>query len=178
MKRISDLTIDLKEEYKNSLLIQHCRGDDKDPSRRLILQKYLKEKYASRFKEELSKESKKSIRFRGGVSKDKEDVNTYAEDYFDEMCTPAFFRILETTINWNMFEKDGLCANDALVYYKDYPELGYGPIKQKERCKNKSKFTCSKCMKVSYCSKDCSIQYWQYHKKICKEIRKIASEVD
>ena len=77
MKRISALTIDLKEEYKNSLLIQHCRGDDKDPSRRLILQKYLKEKYALRFKEELSKESiregitrkKKSVKFHtwGGV---------------------------------------------------------------------------------------------------------------
>ena len=77
-----------------------------------------------------------------------------------------------------MFEKDGLCANDAAVYYKECPEFGYGPIKQKQPCENKSKFTCSKCMKVSYCSKDCSIQYWRHHKAICKEIRDIASEVD
>ena len=47
----TDLLDDLEEEYKNSLLIQHCRGDDKHPSRRLIFQKYLKEKYSSKLKE-------------------------------------------------------------------------------------------------------------------------------
>ena len=80
-------------------------------------------------------------------------------------------------INWNMFEKNGQCANDAPMTYE---EIGNESVDsaQLRRCKKRSKFTCSKCMKVSYCSKDCSIQYWRYHKKICKEIRDIASEVD
>ena len=166
MNQISALTIDLKEEYKNSLLIQHCRGDDKDPSRRLILQKCLREKYASKLKE---------------ICKDNQSKNFYARILYRKL-TPAKFRDIEMCINWNMFEKNGQCANDALalVTREEFPEIGNESMESDRlrRCKKRSKFTCSKCMKVSYCSKDCSIQYWRYHKKICKEIRDIASEVD
>ena len=105
-----DLFDDLDEEYRNSLLIQHCRGDDKDPSRRLILQKCLREKYASKLKE---------------ICKDNQSKNFYARILYRKL-TPAKFRDIEMCINWNMFEKNGQCANDALalVTREEFPEIG------------------------------------------------------
>ena len=38
-------------------------------------------------------------------------------------------------------------------------------------CKNESKFTCSKCKTVKYCSKECSVKFWMFHKEECKFIR-------
>ena len=42
---ISQVEEDMAEDYKNTLLIQHCRGDEMDLPRRRKLQKNLKEEY-------------------------------------------------------------------------------------------------------------------------------------
>ena len=42
---ISQVEEDLAEDYKNTLLIQHCKGDEMDLQRRRKLQKNLKEEY-------------------------------------------------------------------------------------------------------------------------------------
>lgn len=37
-------------------------------------------------------------------------------------------------------------------------------------CGKKATFTCSKCFLIQYCSKECSINKWPYHKRICKHM--------
>ena len=48
----------------------------------------------------------------------------------------------------------------------------------KTQCFLKRRFTCSKCNNTSYCSKECSVAYWPRHKRVCKALRQIQSEVD
>ena len=74
---------------------------------------------------------------------------------------------------WNMFDSK-YCSNTHI-------DLGHkiGRVTiNLRKCEKKHKYTCSKCMKISYCSKECSVKYWPYHKKLCKALQEIASEVD
>ena len=75
-----------------------------------------------------------------------------------------------------MFESN-YYANNALAYL-DYIDIAQVQVQSYRKCGKKHKFTCSKSMKISYCSKECSVQYWPYHKKLCKALQEIASEVD
>ena len=37
-------------------------------------------------------------------------------------------------------------------------------------CQNKSRFTCSKCNLVKYCSNECNVKYWRAHKEECRAL--------
>ena len=84
-----------------------------------------------------------------------------------------YLKAIEEEIVWNMFDRK-YCSNTHI-------DLGHkigGVTVNVRKCEKKHKYTCSKCMKISYCSKECSVQYWPYHKKLCKALQEIASEVD
>ena len=38
--------------------------------------------------------------------------------------------------------------------------------------------TCSGCKLVTFCSKSCQAEYWEYHKKGCIIIKKLRSDVE
>jgi plasmid rolling circle replication initiator protein Rep len=37
-------------------------------------------------------------------------------------------------------------------------------------CENKATYQCGKCKITRYCSKECQIEDWERHKKICKKL--------
>ena len=39
-----------------------------------------------------------------------------------------------------------------------------------ENCRNNNFSRCARCRIVPYCSKDCQIEHWRYHKKFCKKL--------
>ena len=43
-------------------------------------------------------------------------------------------------------------------------------------CQNNNFARCSRCHIVPYCSKQCQIEHWRYHKKICKKLEGKAIE--
>ena len=180
---ISQVEEDLAEDYKNTLLIHHCKGDEMDLPRRRKLQKNLKEEYLTMLMEMYSIAGVDTkvfcdMTYKRGPKRGKlVGFKTFTEGLFKKAHSSEFFLKCEQEINWDMFDRNGQCINNAKAEY-DHNQDFDRPVRELVRCKNQGKFTCSKCKKVSYCSKECSIQYWRYHKTICNAITEIASEVD
>ena len=150
--KLADLVYELDLEYKGQRIIHRFRRDEQ--SIELKSKNELEEKYAQKL-------FKLVPSF--GLSK--------ARSIIKDLVT-AYALKIENDIDWSNFEEDGTCANEAIPFLLEQQCQSY------RKCKKKHNFTCSKCMKISYCSKECSVQFWPYHKKICKTLQDIASEVD
>ena len=163
--KATTIGFELVEEYETQLMINKFKGEEPKRGRKVLNE--IKEKHLRKVQEINPLISEEAL-FRS--------INRALKD-------------TEKEIDWNMFESKR-CANRAIAYI-DSGDAGVTSLGNKmyaldlssqalnyKSCKKEHKFTCSKCMKVSYCSKECSIQYWPYHKKLCKALQEIASEVD
>ena len=148
LKEIFTVEFELEEDYKRQIIIQHFRGDE--PIKKMRLQKQLTEKYLALYIQKF--ENKKA-----------------AQEYFQKNITKKLFESYENLIDWTIFERGGNCATKGSSFYW---------CSKNKICFERNKLTCSRCNKVSYCSKECSIKFWPYHKKLCKALHEIASEVD
>ena len=153
--KLADLVYELDLEYKGQRIIHRFRRDEQ--SIELKSKNELEEKYAQKLFKLVP-----SI----GLSKARSTIKGTIADNFVGIK-------IENEIDWSNFEEVGNCANEAIPFLDLVQQRqAYG------KCKKKHKFTCSRCKKISYCSKECSVQFWPYHKKICKTLQDIASEVD
>jgi len=102
------------------------------------------------------------------------------KEEFPETC---MFRVKELLFEnipdreWNNLEDSDL--HKLAIYVEQMIDNEY----ENDKCGNtlcvlKQRFTCSRCKNTSYCSKECSVVYWPRHKRICKALRQIQSEVD
>ena len=56
---------------------------------------------------------------------------------------------------------------------KNLDVIEYEKIRQKcVVCGNEGIFICGRCQYVKYCSRDCQLEDWHYHKTLCKNIEK------
>ncbi len=61
----------------------------------------------------------------------------------------------------------------------DYSLMNYFLLISCEKCgkKDKEMFLCSRCLYTSYCSKDCQINDWKFHRTSCKTTKKQAEDL-
>ena len=76
-------------------------------------------------------------------------------------------------MDWNMFESDYTVQKMLLHILIIMILFKFNITENVERNTSLRVY-----VKISYCSKECGVQYWPYHKKLCKALQEIASEVD
>ena len=116
---ISQVEEDMAEDYKNTILIQYCRGDEMDLPRRRKLQKNLKEEYLTMLMEMYSIAGVDTkvfcdMTYKRGPKRGKlVGFKTFTEGLFKKAHSSEFFLKCEQEINWDMFERNGQCINNA-----------------------------------------------------------------
>ena len=152
-RKLNEAFLELREDYMAQIMINHIKQDKTEKGKKVIIEKFHRKMSEIYSVEEMDM----TISKRKLVNR---NVNRY-------------LKAIEEEIVWNMFDRK-YCSNTHI-------DLGHkigGVTINVRKCEKKHQYTCSKCMKISYCSKECSVQYWPYHKKLCKALQEIASEVD
>ena len=141
-RKLNEAFLELREDYMAQIMINHIKRAKTEKGKKIIIEKFHQKMPEIYSVEEMDM----TISMRKLVNR---HVNRYLKSIDEEMV-------------WNMFESK-YCSNTHI----DLDHEIQGVRINVRKCEKKHKYTCSKCMKISYCSKECSVQYWPYHKKLC-----------
>jgi len=67
-----------------------------------------------------------------------------------------------------------LDQRDVNIYSKDYNYC----VRTKGKCDEKKMLRCAGCKTYYYCSKECQKLHWSHHKRFCKQIKKVRTQLD